>query len=198
MAPRRKDPGKQGGNASPRWSLFGRPAPVPSKCPDCGSGPVLRISYGLPARELQEKGRRGEIILGGCVVRTPRWYCKNCLHRWPEDPPGGLNGIPEWREKHIAEAGAEFAVLTTEATREPSAEEPVVENYWARRDGRKVFLVRFPWGKMRLEKRFHLAPSGGAPVYEVVGGWPPVGIDYNRSRHLAQLAALRFEHRPPV
>ncbi|MCC6389539.1 MAG: hypothetical protein IT167_02965 [Bryobacterales bacterium] len=146
---------------------------------------------------MAEQGRRVEIVLGGCIVQTPRWYCKNCLHRWPEDPPPeGLTGIPEWQEKHIAEKIAEFAALTAEAAVKPSADEPVVENYWERRDGRKVFLVRFLWGKMRLEKRFHLVPLGGAPVYKVIMGFPPFGVDYARSHHLAQLAAVRFEHRP--
>ena len=35
----------------------------------------------------------------------------------------------------------------------PNKDEPAIENYWQRPDGRKVFLVRFPWGRMRIETR---------------------------------------------
>jgi hypothetical protein len=200
MPSRKKKPGRKGSKTLLSWfDMFGPRSPDPTKCPDCGSGAILRICYGLPGPGMAEKGRRGEIVLGGCIVQTPRWYCKNCLHRWPEDPPPeGLTGIPEWQEKHIAEKIAEFAALTAEAAEKPPPDEPVVENYWERRDGRRVFVVRFPWGKMRLEKRFHLVPLGGTPVYDVIMGMPPFGAGYDRSHHLAQLAAVRFERRPPA
>ena len=147
---------------------------------------------------MKEAGKRHEIVLGGCVLRTPRWYCKSCLHRWPEDPPpkGLPPWIPEAQRKHLAEKIAEFAALTAEAAEKPRPDEPAIENYWERGDGRKVFLVRFGWGKMRLEKRFHLVALGGTPVYDVIMGGPPIGVDYALSHHLARLAAVRFEGRP--
>jgi len=54
-------------------------------CPKCRSKEnVIPIVYGLPGPELQEKAKRGEVILGGCVVtgNEPHWYCKVCKQRW--------------------------------------------------------------------------------------------------------------------
>jgi hypothetical protein len=146
---------------------------------------------------MQEKGRRHEIVLGGCVLSNPRWHCKDCFNSWPEDPPPkGLNGIPEWQRKHLAEKAAEYASLTADAALPPQHDEPTVENCWQRPDGRKVFLLRFPWGRMRIEKRFHLVPLGGTPVYDIRAGLPPMGADYARVHRQAALAAMRFERRP--
>jgi hypothetical protein len=36
-------------------------------------------------------------------------------------------------------------------------------------DGREVFLVRFLWGQVRIEKRLHLLLVGGTPVYDMTG-----------------------------
>jgi hypothetical protein len=36
-----------------------------SKCPECGSGDVVPIVYGLPGQELQQQAERGEVVLGG-------------------------------------------------------------------------------------------------------------------------------------
>lgn len=89
------------------------PRRVPA-CPDCGSSSVVPIAYGLPAAETSERARRGEIVLGGCCLQEPRWYCRECLNRWPEETEGlgkaligagcghysiaGLQGlVPCWR-----------------------------------------------------------------------------------------------------
>jgi hypothetical protein len=107
-----------------------------------------------------------------------------------------LHGIPEWQQKHLAEKAAEYASLTADAAMVPQNDEPTVENYWQRGDGRRVFLLRFPWGRMRIEKRFHLVPLGGTPVYDLISGLPPMGVDYTKACRQAALAAMRFERRP--
>ncbi|MCX7720652.1 MAG: hypothetical protein N2Z64_05145 [Dictyoglomus thermophilum] len=54
------------------------------KCPKCGSKNVIPIIYGYPTSEAFEKEKRGEIILGGCVIEydSPNWYCKECGYKW--------------------------------------------------------------------------------------------------------------------
>jgi hypothetical protein len=48
---------------------------------------------------------------------------------------------------------------------------------------------------MRIEKRFHLVPLGGTPVYEHIMGSPPVGEGYAKVHRLAVLAAMRTERK---
>jgi hypothetical protein len=179
--------------------VFGPPPPRPTECPDCGSHSILPICYGFPGPEMAEAGKRGEIVLGGCIFAAPSWYCKECFNGWPEDPPPeGLHGQPEWQKKHLAETAAKYASITADAALPPQPDEPAVENYWQRPDGRMIFLVRFPWGKLRIEKQLHLVPLGGTPVYDRTGGWPPMEVDYGKARRQAMLAAIRFERRPPA
>ena len=40
-----------------------------SRCPACTSGRLILIVYGLPFPETFEAYKRGEISLGGCVIR---------------------------------------------------------------------------------------------------------------------------------
>ena len=176
------------------------PPPLPTECPDCGSHSFVRICYGFPGPGMLEQAQRGEIVMGGCSWDTPNWYCKDCFNRWPEyPPPEGLHGTPEWRKKYLATTVAEYASLAAAAALPPEADEPTVANYWQRPDGRMVFLLRFPWGKLRIEKRLHLVPLGGAPVYELTGGWQKtIGVDYGKRERQAVLAAMRFERRPPT
>jgi hypothetical protein len=50
-------------------------------CPRCGVAErVVHIEYGLPAPEMIEQAKRGEIALGGCSIAngSPNWYCKGC------------------------------------------------------------------------------------------------------------------------
>ena len=51
-------------------------------CPFCGyDDQVVAVVYGLPAAEMIEQSRRGEVALGGSFVGPDahRWYCKGCL-----------------------------------------------------------------------------------------------------------------------
>lgn len=61
----------------------------PDSCPNCGSDRVVRILYGMPTVEAQEKARRGELALGGCLAPPPglhEWECLACGHVWPPIP----------------------------------------------------------------------------------------------------------------
>jgi hypothetical protein len=170
------------------------PPPSPAECPDCGSGAILPICYGSPGPEMQDDARRGAIILGGCVFRDAKWYCKHCFNRWPENEPWrSLRGVPK---RYLAETAAEYASLVADAALPPDPDEPVVENYWQRADGRKIFLLRCPSGRMRIEKQLHLVPQGGTPLYEQIGGEWPRGADFAKIWRQAALAAVRFERRP--
>ena len=55
-----------------------------AKCPKCGSRSAAGIIYGYPSAETREIAERGEIVLGGCIIResNPKWFCKNCGHNW--------------------------------------------------------------------------------------------------------------------
>ncbi|MEZ5171906.1 MAG: hypothetical protein R3A49_14370 [Acidimicrobiia bacterium] len=48
-------------------------------CPQCG-GPVVRIAYGLPGREMWRDAEAGHIVLGGCCVDffSPTHHCFAC------------------------------------------------------------------------------------------------------------------------
>ena len=60
----------------------------PERCPECGSGRVARILYGLPhfSEELERKLEAGEVVLGGCMISDddPTRQCAECGHRWGE------------------------------------------------------------------------------------------------------------------
>lgn len=56
-------------------------APAGATCPRCGSvATLLPIAYGYPSPEMFEAARRGEIVLGGCVIRgaDPTHQCTAC------------------------------------------------------------------------------------------------------------------------
>ena len=54
------------------------------RCPRCGSNRSLPYVYGLPAPGAGEQARRGEILLGGCIVdqSLPTHFCLACRHRF--------------------------------------------------------------------------------------------------------------------
>ena len=56
----------------------------PAQCPACGSLKVAPIVYGLPSEELEEEAKRGNVVLGGCLVdeHNPEWACQTCDHSW--------------------------------------------------------------------------------------------------------------------
>jgi hypothetical protein len=171
----------------------------PSECPDCGSASILPVGYGFPGEELEQEAMRGEVVLGGCMPESPLWHCKNCLNRWPEDQLPSVTGTPSEADlRSIGKATGEYEAMGAVAAGPVSRDEPIVENYWQRPDGRKVFLLRFRWGKLRMEKRLHLVALGGPPVYDLTGGWPPQGVSHSEAVRLARVAAIRFERRPAV
>jgi hypothetical protein len=49
-------------------------------CDLCGKTPARRVLYGYPSPELIERARRGEVILGGCLIggEQPNWLCRKC------------------------------------------------------------------------------------------------------------------------
>lgn len=51
-----------------------------SICPKCGNKHTARIIYGMPAMdEAMEKAEAaGKIWLGGCCLRSSRYYCREC------------------------------------------------------------------------------------------------------------------------
>jgi len=67
-------------------------SPRPRACPECGSGPIARILYGMPSPDakLMRDIDEGRIVLGGCCVtdNDPRWQCTACQYRFgrPKTP----------------------------------------------------------------------------------------------------------------
>ena len=61
-----------------------RRTPISAKCPRCHSADVVPIEYGLPGPEMAERVRRGEVMVGGCVMtgHDPVWFCRACEARW--------------------------------------------------------------------------------------------------------------------
>ena len=53
-------------------------------CPRCRSIEIIPIQYGLPAPEMVEQHKKGQVKIGGCVVGedSPRWYCKECNYEF--------------------------------------------------------------------------------------------------------------------
>ncbi len=49
------------------------------RCLECG-GRLVEILWGMPMPEAYEAARRGELVLGGCVVTDddPAWQCSEC------------------------------------------------------------------------------------------------------------------------
>ncbi|HEY6559929.1 MAG TPA: hypothetical protein VI072_21745 [Polyangiaceae bacterium] len=53
-------------------------------CPSCGSPDVVRVIHGMPDEEAEAAARRGEVVLGGCLVwpGKPDWHCRACEHEF--------------------------------------------------------------------------------------------------------------------
>jgi hypothetical protein len=49
-------------------------------CPRCGSTDAVRVLYGYPSSEMAEAERRGEVVLGGCMIwpESPDYECRDC------------------------------------------------------------------------------------------------------------------------
>lgn len=58
-----------------------RPNFRPATCPNCGQ-PLKRVPilYGYPMPEAWEAERRGELVIGGCIVDDdePEYACADC------------------------------------------------------------------------------------------------------------------------
>jgi hypothetical protein len=67
--------------------------PGTDRCHRCWSSAVAPIVYGLPDRELEKAGMRGDVVLGGCMVSPPEWACMACGYSWPL-PPEALESEP--------------------------------------------------------------------------------------------------------
>ena len=56
----------------------------PDRCPECGSGKVASMLYGLPLfdEERRRQLKAGEISLGGCCITgdDPLGRCMKCEH----------------------------------------------------------------------------------------------------------------------
>ena len=58
------------------------------KCPECESVKIAVFQYGLPTPELieamdkMEKRKKDRFILGGCVVKSEKYFCHQCKHHW--------------------------------------------------------------------------------------------------------------------
>ena len=55
--------------------------------PKCKSKSVAKIEYGLIdigkiSPDLQEKVRKKEVILGGCLVYPQKYHWNDCGHKW--------------------------------------------------------------------------------------------------------------------
>jgi len=53
---------------------------LPRRCPACGADAVRPIAYGYPDLTLAEAADRGDVVLGGCIIRpdNPAWRCTAC------------------------------------------------------------------------------------------------------------------------
>jgi DNA-directed RNA polymerase subunit RPC12/RpoP len=49
-------------------------------CPACGSRDVVPVIHGMPDDEAEAAARRGEVVLGGCMIwpEKPIWHCRAC------------------------------------------------------------------------------------------------------------------------
>lgn len=63
------------------------------QCPACGSTRTVGVVWGEPTAEQSELARRGEAVLGGCLVhgdgRDPARECRDCGQRF---------GSTDWKE----------------------------------------------------------------------------------------------------
>lgn len=74
--------------------------PSPTECPRCGEIAVVSIVRGMPGGDLVARARRGEIILGGCVVSDPL-----------DMPKVGCTAC-NWREATVSDFLEEMIVAT--------------------------------------------------------------------------------------
>ena len=56
-------------------------------CPKCKSNKIIPIMYGMPTHEAFEEAEKGNIKMGGCMIREamPDRYCTSCKYEWSVD-----------------------------------------------------------------------------------------------------------------
>ncbi|WP_077622598.1 hypothetical protein [Sediminibacillus massiliensis] len=56
------------------------------QCPNCGSGNVQKIIYGMPNTEIFQRAE-GQIKLSGCSIleNGPEYYCVECEQEWNKE-----------------------------------------------------------------------------------------------------------------
>ena len=58
------------------------------QCPECDNDKIAVITYGLPTQDMcemiekMEKKKKDRFILGGCVIKSEKYFCHQCKHRW--------------------------------------------------------------------------------------------------------------------
>lgn len=114
-----------------------------------------------------------------------RWRCESCGHRWPEEWPKLREGVPEQSEaerrvERIRESREKYARLTGLADEPPKNPTALVDRVLRRtsRPDDRSYGVRFPWGRVIIEKTTELVNEGGAPEFDIrVRCWgdPPSG-----------------------
>ncbi len=66
----------------------------PPKCPACRSDRVRPILYGEPVPSDGEAAKRGELVIGGCLIceGMPTWDCADCRHQFGYLDDSGFGG----------------------------------------------------------------------------------------------------------
>ena len=71
-------------------------------CPNCGKK-MLDIVYGMPAPETIEKAKRGELFLGGCMIKDnqPEYHCNICRRSYSKDLKTYIEEANNWENEII-------------------------------------------------------------------------------------------------
>ncbi len=69
--------------------------PTELRCPRCGERRPVRIVYRFATAAMGEAQDRGEIALGGCIIRpgAPMWRCRRCGREWSDEAGPSLEGM---------------------------------------------------------------------------------------------------------
>lgn len=70
------------------------------RCPECKSGKLIKIVYGLATEKVFEQEKKGRLKIGGCVITPgdPDLFCPRCGNAWNSKTmkkfvPGPLGGF---------------------------------------------------------------------------------------------------------
>jgi hypothetical protein len=72
-------------------------------CPKCSSVDRMPIVYGHWGVDDFEASRRGEVMIGGCVMELgmPRWHCRQCGERYGETPGALATSTPRFLSERM-------------------------------------------------------------------------------------------------